>query len=506
MMMFQALSLLAFATAVLCQSYAFTGTTTLTQDEFCQYNSISHSQCDKQFEAYLRKNPSLKKCSSSSPIFSNRCPSSDEVRTTSTASNNYDVASSNAVDRATEPTTIPGIQIQRGDEDIETPPATNVTYSRKIMDFSLRLFQTAFPKGSPDNYILSPVMVQTLLSYLNDGASEATRQEMKTILQLSTNDLKEICGVFQPKSTAEEQPKYKLDVASQIFKSPQIELLPAFQDSLNRNKVPLQEMDFTNPRVAANEINHWVSITTREKITSIIDERSLNPATQLMLLNAIYFNGTWLYSFNNTSRDTFYLGGDKQHPCNMMTLSHKLRYGYTGPNEDDQKLLWVELPYSGDEMSMILLLPAKRFKLDEELLNFKIGDLENILAEIEKNDKGKIKVKLPVFKAESEVALVKPLQQMGLRSVFSDGKPFAKLSNTDVKISNVKQKSFLSVNERGTTATSVTVGTIIPLSLPRNAEFIADQPFAAIIIDKKSKIPLFIARISKPERQKRSVN
>uniref|UniRef100_A0A2M3Z570 Putative serine proteinase inhibitor n=1 Tax=Anopheles braziliensis TaxID=58242 RepID=A0A2M3Z570_9DIPT len=498
-MMLQALGLLAFATVALCQSYAYTGTISLTQDEFCNFNNILHSQCDKQFESYLRQNPSLKKCSDSSPMFSNRCQSSYEVGTTSTTSQN-EALSSNTVDEATEPTTIPDVKFPADDETIEIPPATNVSYSRKIIDFSLRLFQTAFPKGSPGNYILSPVMVQTLLSYLNDGASQTTRQEMKTILQLSTNDLKQIRDVFQP--TSEHYPKYKLDVASQIFKSPQIELLPGFQDSLSRNKVPMQEMDFTNPRIAASEINHWVNITTREKITSIIDERSLDPATQLMLLNAIYFNGTWLYSFNNTVRDTFHLGGNKQHPCNMMTLSQKLRYGYTGPNEDDQKLLWVELPYNGDEMSMILLLPANRFKLDEELLNFKISDLENILAEIEKNNKGKIKVKLPVFKAESEISLVKPLQQMGLRSVFSDEKPFAKLSNTNVKISNVKQKSFLSVNERGTTATSVTVATIIPLSLPRNVEFIANQPFAAIILDKKSKIPLFIARISKPERLK----
>uniref|UniRef100_A0A2M4BL25 Putative serine proteinase inhibitor n=1 Tax=Anopheles marajoara TaxID=58244 RepID=A0A2M4BL25_9DIPT len=500
-MMLQALGLLAFATVALGQSYAYTGTISLTQDDFCQLNNILHSQCNKQFASYLSKNPTLKKCSANSPIFSNRCRLSDEVATTSTTSNS-EVLSSNAVDEATEPTTISGVENQADDEDIEIPPATEVSYSRKVVDFSLRLFQTAFPKGSPDNYILSPVMVQTLLSYLNDGASPATRQEMKTILQLSTNDLKEIRGVFQPTSAEAKQPKYKLDVASQIFKSPQIELLPGFQDSLNRNKVPLQEMDFTNPRIAAAEINHWVNITTREKITSIIDERSLLPTTQLMLLNAIYFNGSWLYSFNNTARDTFHLGVNRHHPCNMMTLSHKLRYGYTGPNEDDQKLLWVELPYNGDEMSMILLLPAKRFKLDEELLNFKISDLENILAEIEKNNKGKIKVKLPVFKAESEVSLVKALQQMGLRSVFGDDKPFAKLSNTNVKISNVKQKSFLSVNERGTTATSVTVATIIPLSLPRNVEFIADQPFAAIIIDKQSKIPLFIARISKPEKLK----
>uniref|UniRef100_A0A2M4BMI3 Putative serine proteinase inhibitor n=1 Tax=Anopheles marajoara TaxID=58244 RepID=A0A2M4BMI3_9DIPT len=453
-----AFGLLVFASFALSQSYAPNEVITLTKDAFCFVKNISYSQCDKQFESFLREHPNIQKCSEGSLIFSNRCSSSDE------------------------------------------PLANNVSYSRKIMDFSLRLFQTAYPKGSPDNYILSPVMVQTLLSYLNDGASHATRREMKTVLQLSMKDLKEIRGAFQPTSAEATQPKYKLDFASQIFKSPEIELLPGFQNSLDRNNVPIQEMDFSNKHVAANKINQWVSISTREKISSIVDERSLDPTTQLLLLNAIYFNGTWRYSFNNTVRDTFYLGGTNRLPCKMMNLLEELRYGYTGPDEDDKKLSWVELPYKGDEMSMILLLPAKRFKLDEELLNFDIVDLENILAEIAKNNKGKIKVQLPMFVSESEVSLVEPLQQMGLRSVFSGGRPFAKLSDTNVKISNVKQKSFLSVNERETVATSVTKVGVVGLALPMHPEFIANQPFAAIIVDKKLKIPLFIARISKPVR------
>uniref|UniRef100_A0A182FAJ8 Serpin domain-containing protein n=1 Tax=Anopheles albimanus TaxID=7167 RepID=A0A182FAJ8_ANOAL len=233
-MMLQALALMGFVTVGFCQSYAHNGIITLTQDTFCHLQKISFSQCDTQFKSYLAKHPDIKKCSGRSRIFSNQCSSIDE------------------------------------------PPANHVAYSRKVMDFSLRLFQTAYPKGSAENYILSPVMVQTLLSYLNDGASHATRQEMKTILQLSTNDLKEIRGVLQPTFGAEDDPKYKLDVASQILKSPAIELLPEYQDSLNRNKVPMKEMDFSDPHVAANEINHWVSTTTRRKINFIVDERKFS--------------------------------------------------------------------------------------------------------------------------------------------------------------------------------------------------------------------------------------
>ncbi|XP_052868565.1 leukocyte elastase inhibitor-like [Anopheles cruzii] len=484
------LGLLALVSIVLSHEITYTGTVRLTKEEFCRHNGLRPNRCDKRFEEHLKNNPHIEKCPGTELIYSNFCSEfKNEV--------------TNAVDLTTDATSYPPRRQPNFDEYIEVPPSSSrVPVEKKVMEFSLQLFKTAAFGSSPaGNFILSPVMVQMLLAYLIDGASNISRAELKSVLQLTMDDLKELQQTLKPDAETAVVPKYKLDIASQIFKSTQIELLPAFQESLKRNKVPLQEMDFSNRRVAVNEINHWVNVTTRQRITSIVDENSLDPDTQLMLLNAIYFNGSWQYSFNRTvPRATFHLNENTRSSCNMMVLSRELRYGNTQPDHETHGLYWIELPYTGDTMSMILLLPNERFQLDRELQRFQAHDLENILSEIRGNIKDKIKVNLPMFKADSTVSLVEPLKKMGLSSVFGTGNPFDKLSNTAVKISDVRQKSFLTVNMHGTVATSVTTLTVIPLSISRTMDFIADQPFAAIIVDKQKGIPLFIARISKPTK------
>uniref|UniRef100_A0A182T9T6 Serpin domain-containing protein n=1 Tax=Anopheles maculatus TaxID=74869 RepID=A0A182T9T6_9DIPT len=376
------------------------------------------------------------------------------------------------------------------------------------MDFSVKLFQKAFPSDDASNYIISPLMVQSLLSYLYDGASNATRLEMESVLRLNMNDLRDIDRALKPQSGQEPLTKNKLDSASQIFKSTTIELLPAFRESLKRNRVPLEEMDFSNPRYAAETINNWAKQQTRERILEVVDEQSIDPTTKLLLMNALYFNGTWMYKFNKTERGSFYVNGQpaQRSAVKMMFLTKDLRNGNTRTDDSSSGMYWIELPYDGDRMSMILMLPNERFQLDRELRQFRAAHLQTILSEIELDETSKVRVQLPEFKAESTVSLVEPLKKLGIASMFGDRKPFDQLSNDDVKISDVKQKSFLTVNPHGTVATSVTTATVIPLSITHTLDFKADQPFALIIMDKQNKLPLFFAKISQPLKVKAAKN
>lgn len=158
-----------------------------------------------------------------------------------------------------------------GDAGLEVPKPS-VRYDKKVMDFAVKLFQKAFPSDDTSNYIISPIMVQSLLSYLFDGASNATRLEMESVLQLNMNDLHDIERALTPQTDQEPITKNKLDSASQIFKSTTFELLPAFRDSLKNNHVPLSEMDFSNPRLASETINNWAREKTRQRIQEVVDE------------------------------------------------------------------------------------------------------------------------------------------------------------------------------------------------------------------------------------------
>uniref|UniRef100_A0A240PLR0 Serpin domain-containing protein n=1 Tax=Anopheles christyi TaxID=43041 RepID=A0A240PLR0_9DIPT len=501
--MIRILLVVALATIISCQKYK--GSTMLTKKDYCSLNQIRNWNCDEEFATFLDANPHIQRCSTQFPIYSDRCssfptiaqPSRQPAPCNGNNCNHFETKLSVA---ASSPS------VQSTDNDNLEVPQSSVRYDKKVMDFSLKLFQKAFPSDDTSNYIISPLMVQSLLSYLFDGASNATRLEMESVLQLNMNDLHDIERALTPH--AEEGPitKNKLDTASQIFKSTTIELLPAFRESLKRNHVPLAEMDFTNPSLAAETINNWAREKTRQRILEVVDEKSIDPQTKLFLMNALYFNGTWMNKFPKTERGSFYVSGQppQRSSVNMMFLTKELRNGNTRTDESANGMTWIELPYDGDRMSMILFLPNERFQLDQELRRFGVQDMHNILAEIDQDEPSKVKLQLPEFKAESTVSLVQPLKQLGIASMFGDSKPFDQLSTDNVKVSDVKQKSFLTVNPHGTVAASVTTATVIPLSITHTLEFKADQPFALIIMDKQKKLPLFFAKISQPLKLKQA--
>lgn len=510
-----------------CQGYEYQGTVIVTKDEFCNLNNIRKRNCENDFNNFLATRPDIQQClgpNTKHLVYSNRCPSyaneeparqpARQPAMQPTMQPTMQLAAQPAPCNANgcnyfsqrHPETLPTVgQQSTVDEDLELPMST-VSYDAKVMDFSVKLFQKAFPNDDSSNYIISPLMVQSLLSYLHGGASNATRLEMESVLQLNMNDLKDIDRALKPHAEQGPVSKNKLDTASQIFKSTTIDLLPAFRDSLKRLKIPLEEMDFSNRKLAAERINNWAKEKTRQRILEVIDENSINTDIKLLLMNALYFNGTWKYKFNKTERGFFELGGQppKRSAVSMMFLKKELRNGNTRTDNTPNGMSWIELPYDGDQMSMILFLPNERFQLDRELSHFTAEQLQTILTEIEQDYSSEVRVELPEFKADSTVSLVEPLKKMGLASMFGDHKPFDRLSNDQVKISDVQQKSFLTVNPHGTVAASVTTANVIPLSITYTLDFKVDQPFALIIMDKQKKLPLFFAKISQPMKVGRS--
>uniref|UniRef100_A0A182M177 Serpin domain-containing protein n=1 Tax=Anopheles culicifacies TaxID=139723 RepID=A0A182M177_9DIPT len=538
--MIRILLVVAIATHVSCQHDQ--NIIVVTKEQFCKENRIHIRNCEKRFATYLDANPHIEQCMGQTfenrYVYSDNCPAllhgQSNEPTAPCIGNDCNYIST----RIAKPSVPPSVPNRPSASTFERQPTSNrysdstwerqpaphrhsdstwerqpaaaneefevptssVPYDKKVMGFAVKLFQQAFPSDDTSNYIISPVMVQSLLSYLNAGGSNATRMEMERVLQLNMLDLHDIDRALKPHTEDGPISKNKLDSASQIFKSTTIELLPSFQKSLKKNHVPLEEMDFSNRKLAAESINNWAKEKTRQRIVEVIDEKSIDPSTKLLLMNALYFNGTWMYQFNKTERGTFHLSGQppKRSAVSMMYLTKDLRNGNTRTDDSSTGLYWIELPYDGDRMSMILFLPNERFQLDRELRRFTAEQLQTILSEIEQDEPSKVRVQLPEFKAESTVSLVEPLKMLGLVSMFGDSKPFDQLSKDEVKISDVKQKSFLTVNPYGTVATSVTTATVIPLSITHTLDFKADQPFALIIMDKQKKLPLFFAKISQP--------
>jgi serpin B len=162
----------------------------------------------------------------------------------------------------------------------------------------------------------------------------------------------------------------------------------------------------------------------------------------------------------------------------------------------------LELPYKGDQLSMVVLLPkstqAKAMAALEKTLSTK-----TLNAWLRGARKREIRVYLPRFKMTSEFSLKDTLVAMGMKDAFTPGKAnFSGMDGTyDLFISAVVHKAFVDVNEQGTEAAAATAVVMGLRSAPaRPLVFRADRPFIFLIRDTKTGSILFIGRVMNPKK------
>jgi serpin B len=168
------------------------------------------------------------------------------------------------------------------------------------------------------------------------------------------------------------------------------------------------------------------------------------------------------------------------------------KFNYTEIEELNSKLL--EIPYSGDDISLYILLPNDKQGLKK--LNSNLKDFAVIEKSIRDLREIVIEVTIPKFKVEAEYKLIEPLQKLGMKQVFS---PEADLSGIDGKrdlsVSKVIHKAVVEVNEEGSEAAAATAIVVTNSSIPN--DFRADHPFMFFIRDNRNGMNLFVGQINK---------
>jgi serpin B len=276
--------------------------------------------------------------------------------------------------------------------------------------------------------------------------------------------------------------------------------LPAFLNiAQQRYGANVKQVDFrTHADTARMEINDWVDHKTKGKITDLIQSGVLGPATRLVLVNAIYFKGSWAKKFDklSTTKAPFIVTADQKTEVPLMNLTADFKYA------EVEGLQLLELPYAWDDLSMVVLLPrdVDRLKDVEDLLITQT--LDRWLAQASEQ---KVAVFLPKFKLAAQFSLAKPLAEMGMTDAFSLNADFSGMDGErDLLISAVVHKAFVDVNEEGTeaaAATGVVMSRMAIMRMPRPTPiFRADHPFIFLIRDNHSGTILFLGRLVDPTR------
>ncbi len=365
------------------------------------------------------------------------------------------------------------------------------------LDLYQRLCQTK------DNLIVSPYSISTALAMVYGGARGETEKQIAQALNLALGQDKLHLAFAELQASLNQiqtKEQVRLHIANSLWPQQTYPFLDTYLDLVRQTYgVNIAPVDYKTAREAARQqINGWVEQETASKIKDLLEPGSLNPLTRLVLVNAIYFKGNWALPFDKaqTRQDLFYPNGSESIEIPMMTQLKDFRYG-----ERDQ-LQVLELPYTGLDLSMLILLPKKKDGLSnlEKTLNVK-----NLQQWTQSLARRKVNVFLPRFKIEAQFDLETTLKDLGITDAFSPAK--ANFSGMDGKsnwlyIGAAVHKAFIEVNEEGTeaaAATGITIGvTSIAPSRPKPVEFRADHPFMYIIRDNQTKSILFMGKVTDP--------
>ncbi|KAL3097716.1 hypothetical protein niasHT_020190 [Heterodera trifolii] len=357
-----------------------------------------------------------------------------------------------------------------------SPPSPNALLILEAQaDFALKLLREV--STDDRSCIVSPFSVAVTLSMVYAGAKENTAEEMGELLGNGApeSEVHQYFGTLLNSLTSGQNSSNTLETGNKVYVNKGFRVKSAFKEKIEGNYGgQMETVDFKDSEGTAEIINNFVEEATHQKIRDLITPDALDKETRLVLINALYFKGTWAAKFysKSTKKATFHMDANNKKQLEMMHLTAASFIYF-----EDPELQLLGMPYKGEKEFMFVLLPKKRFGLTKLLAQL---DGKKLVELIKKRRKSTVMVQLPKFTLEATHELNKPLTNMGMATAFTDSANFEGISSKKpLLISKMVQKAIIEVNEEGTVAAAVAGAAY---EGPREERFVADHPFCAFLI------------------------
>jgi serpin B len=356
-----------------------------------------------------------------------------------------------------------------------------------------QLFQSL--AKTPGNIVRSPYSVGTAMAMALAGARGETEAEMAKALSLEIprGDVDAANAAVLSSLDRAAANSIQLRMADGL-------MLARQGGAVSHAYVAVLRRDYAADVFAGTDaatVNAWVRKRTAGKIDSIVNH--LDPMTAMVLVDAIYFKAPWQRAFaaDATRAEPFHLrDGEVKVPMMRMESFFHLaaRPGYEA----------IELPYTGQRVSMVVMLPDAG--TGEVLQRLDGDETRQLLADLHA-PLHRVNLSLPRFKSSFEASLMEPFEQMGMRRAFDlhaadfsgvTGRP---PSEVPLAISQIRHRAMIDVAEQGTEAAAATgIGTFTASLQPPLETFRVDRPFLFAIIDYETNAVLFEGRIDDPRQ------
>lgn len=353
------------------------------------------------------------------------------------------------------------------------------------------------------NLFFSPESISTAFAMADAGARGETAAQMARVFHftLPPEQLHPAMGALLAGMNAPHT-GYELRVADALWAEQDAHFLPSYLELMqNDYGADFHRVDFKgHPDAVTGRINQWVEKETNNRITNLIGPGMLTPQTKLVLTNAIYFKGTWRARFEKgaTQDGEFHLSGSQTATVPLM---HRMGSGYR--YYDSGTFQELEMPYDGEDLAMVVLLPKEPDGLDALEQRFTADAANEWMEKLE--PVGRVILTLPRFTMTQQFELSGTLSEMGMPQAFSGAADFSGMTGKpEFRISAAIHKAFVDVNEEGTEAAAATVIGMRATAMearrqePPPVVFRADHPFLFMIRDVKTGGILFMGRVEDP--------
>lgn len=348
------------------------------------------------------------------------------------------------------------------------------------------------------NVIYSPLQVTKSLSQLLLASSGKSSQELSKLLGYDHLGLENEAGhlaLHDYLNTIKNESS--LNSVSAFLVSDTLLVKDEFKRQLQELYHPtLREVDFTSHADVIKEwANNWVAHYTRNHINQLLT-KSPAPETQLLILNAIYFNQLWQEQFEPklTRKFMFYNEG-RDYDSKMVDFMRK-RFETKFAKLDHLDCKALQLDYdSQSDINMLILLPNDRMGVARLQKSLTAANLNSISAQLEP---AMVNVELVKFDINYQLNLKQVMQKLHVDSIFDPRTSnFSQLAHNydGIAVTDAIHKARIRVDESGTEASAATaILTELRTSSERFETFITSHPFLFII--RVNGVVAFVGRVS----------
>jgi len=368
---------------------------------------------------------------------------------------------------------------------------------------AFELYQALRRRGR--NLAFSPYSISLALSMVYSGSRGMTSEEMARTLHWGPfgDRVPRIFGTVngdlaerRKGSVTEGGQTPELRLANSLWAQEGYAFHHSFLDGLKLNfSTCLQYADFAGaPDASRTTVNRGVSRQTDGKIKELLPPGAISPLARLMVASAITFSGTWAHQFDerSTRESPFQLLDGRQVVVPMMDQITSLPYIET------EAVQAVELPYFGNQFSMVVLLPAVgEFEAFASVLT-----ADRVAAILGQLTPQLIRIHMPRLEFSSSLQLTSALRSLGMRRAFALGlADFSGMVDTrELFLGEIYHETLISVDEAGTFAA---VSTALPMVGATAPAITLDRPFIFLIRDMETGSILFIGEVVDPSEGRR---